>query len=75
MLTTADTNGLRDVYVHDRDLDTDGVMDEPGAIATRRVSVTSSGAQAIGGDSVDASHHGRWPLRGLRLGRDHARGR
>jgi Ca2+-binding RTX toxin-like protein len=40
-----DTNGVHDIFVHDRDADGDGVFDEPGAIATRRVSVSSTGAQ------------------------------
>jgi Tol biopolymer transport system component len=51
----ADTNGQRDVFVHDRDLDGDGVMDEPGFVATDRVSVSSSEAEATGGDSTRAS--------------------
>jgi Tol biopolymer transport system component len=55
VLTAGDTNAARDVFVHDRDLDGDGVMDEAGATATRRLSVSSAGAQALGGDSVDAS--------------------
>ena len=28
VLTGGDSNGIRDVFVHDRDLDVDGVMDE-----------------------------------------------
>ncbi len=55
VLTAGDTNAARDVFVHDRDPDGDGVMDEPGAVATRRVSVASDGAPALGGDSVDPS--------------------
>ena len=55
VLTAGDSNGARDVFVHDRDFDADGLMDETGAVATRRVSVASSGAEATGGDSVDAS--------------------
>ena len=51
----ADGNGRRDVFVHDRDFDRDGVMDEAGSIDTGRVSVSSSGAEAIGGDSTHAS--------------------
>jgi hypothetical protein len=44
-LVPGDTNGQYDVFVHDRDADGDGVFDEPGAIATVRVSVTSTGRQ------------------------------
>lgn len=54
-LVAPDSNGARDVYVHDRDLDRDGVFDEAGATATRRVSIASSGAPTTTGDSVDAS--------------------
>ena len=56
VLTAGDSNGIRDVFVHDRDLDADGVMDEPGAVATRRVSVAVvRGRRPSGGDSVDPS--------------------
>ena len=51
----SDTNGQRDVFVHDRDIDGNGVMDEPGFIDTGRVSVSSSEAEATGGDSARAS--------------------
>ncbi|MCB0036790.1 MAG: hypothetical protein KDE51_22315, partial [Anaerolineales bacterium] len=33
-LSIFDTNTLADIYVHDRDLDFDGIYDEPGAIST-----------------------------------------
>ena len=55
VLSAGDSNGLRDVFVHDRDLDVDGVLDEASAVATRRVSVAAAGGQALGGDSVDPS--------------------
>ena len=42
-LVPGDSNGRRDVFVHDRDTDGDGVFDEPGAIATRMVSVATDG--------------------------------
>lgn len=45
-LVSGDTNGCWDVFLHDRDADADGVFDEPGAIATERVSVGSGGVQA-----------------------------
>jgi len=48
-LVADDTNGLSDVFVHDRDADRDGVFDEPGAIATVRVSVASDGSQSTTG--------------------------
>ena len=35
----------RDCFVRDRDTDEDGIYDEPGAVSTVRVSVTTSGAQ------------------------------
>ncbi|HKB15984.1 MAG TPA: hypothetical protein VKF62_07955, partial [Planctomycetota bacterium] len=47
-LVPGDTNGTIDVFRHDRDADGDGVFDEPGAISTIRVNVTSAGAQANG---------------------------
>ncbi|MBS0195349.1 MAG: hypothetical protein JSR77_01190 [Planctomycetes bacterium] len=50
-LVPNDTNGVSDVFVRDRDLDDNGVFDEPGVGKTRtvRVSVSSSEAQATGG--------------------------
>jgi Tol biopolymer transport system component len=45
-LIAGDTNGLRDVFFHDRDTDGDGIYDEPGAISTVRVSLDTSGVQA-----------------------------
>jgi hypothetical protein len=45
-LVAGDTNGSRDLFVHDRDSDEDGIFDEPGAISTVRVSVASDGSQA-----------------------------
>ncbi len=47
-LVPGDTNPDSDVFVHDRDIDRNGVFDEPGAVATVRVSVSSAGAQANG---------------------------
>lgn len=45
-LVSGDTNGKRDVFVRDRDTDGDGVLDEPGAVSTTRVSVRSDGTEA-----------------------------
>ena len=42
-LVPEDTNGIRDIYVHDRDTDRDGVFDEPGAVATFRASPGATG--------------------------------
>lgn len=36
-LVSGDTNGKWDVFVRDRDADTDGVFDEPGAVGIERV--------------------------------------
>jgi Ca2+-binding RTX toxin-like protein len=47
-LVPGDTNNARDVFVHDRDADGDGVFDEPGANTTVRVSVSNAGAQGDG---------------------------
>jgi cysteine-rich repeat protein len=44
-LVAGDSNASTDVFVHDRDTDGDGVFDEPGSIATVRVSVAGNGAQ------------------------------
>jgi Tol biopolymer transport system component len=54
------------VFVHDRDADADGVFDEdprsnPGAVATTRVSVSSSGEQSNGASvSPSISANGRY---------------
>ncbi len=45
-LVADDSNGFTDIFLHDRDADGNGVFDEPGHIATTRVSVSSGGAQA-----------------------------
>ncbi len=60
-LVAGDTNGVGDVFIRDRDPDGDGVFDEPGAVATVRVSVASDGAEASGGGAAPAlSADGRW---------------
>src|SRR3972149_11094020 len=43
-----------DVFLHDRDTDTDGVFDEAGAIATIRVSEPTGGGQSNGARSQPA---------------------
>ncbi|HHH36692.1 MAG TPA: hypothetical protein ENK48_07675 [Gammaproteobacteria bacterium] len=45
-LVTGDANGRDDVFRHDRDADGNGIFDEPGGIATLRVSVDGAGAEA-----------------------------
>jgi cold shock CspA family protein len=61
-LVTGDTNGLTDVFVHDRDTDEDGIYDETGNISTVRVSVKSDGSQASGGISSGAAVSGNGRL-------------
>ncbi len=56
-LVPNDTNGQRDTFVHDRDLDNDGVFDEPWAISTVRVSVASNGIEG-NGESTDSEISG-----------------
>ncbi len=53
-----DTNGSTDVFVHDRDTDGDGIYDELGEVSAVRVSVDSTGAEGIGGDSSSCSISG-----------------
>lgn len=50
-LVSDDTNDDQDVFVHDRDTDEDGVFDESGHVATTRVSISSLGTEAVGGNS------------------------
>jgi Tol biopolymer transport system component len=47
-LVADDTNNAVDIFLRDRDADSDGIFDEPGAVATIRVSLTSGGDQANG---------------------------
>jgi len=44
-LVSGDTNNAGDVFVRDRDVDEDGIFDEPGQVSTARISVDSNGAQ------------------------------
>jgi hypothetical protein len=56
----SDTNGTFDVFVHDRDLDADGIYDEAGAIATIHASVDSSGDGGSGqSEHANISDNGR----------------
>jgi hypothetical protein len=45
-LAANDTNAQDDIFVRDRDTDTDGIFDEPGAVATILVSMNLSGTDA-----------------------------
>jgi hypothetical protein len=45
-LVANDTNDLNDIFVRDRDTDTDGIFDEAGAASTERVNVGGCAAQA-----------------------------
>jgi Tol biopolymer transport system component len=49
-LVPNDVNGLKDVFIHDRDADGDGMLDEtvPGGTLTERINVASSGDAANG---------------------------
>lgn len=60
-LVPGDTNGTEDIFVHDRDTDEDGIFDEPGQIATSRVSVSSAGGQTNSWSAYpDLSADGRY---------------
>jgi hypothetical protein len=45
-LVAGDTNNQNDLFVRDRDTDRDGVLDEPGAVRTIRISQGPAGEQA-----------------------------
>ena len=45
-LVAGDGNAREDIFLHDRDVDADGLFDEPGQISTRRLSVRSDGSEA-----------------------------
>ncbi len=47
-LVTGASNVFSDIYVHDRDADADGVYDEPAAVSTARVSVSTTGGDPNG---------------------------
>lgn len=49
-----DINGFWDVYLIDRDVDRDGVFDEPGGVLTQRVSVGRRGQEGNDHSRVDA---------------------
>jgi hypothetical protein len=45
-LVAGDTNAAADIFLRDRDTDGDGIFDEPGAVATTRLNLGPSAAQA-----------------------------
>ncbi len=56
---------MRDIFVHDRDFDEDGIFDEPGGITTVRITVASDGSQCTGtgrnvAETIDISDDGRF---------------
>jgi Tol biopolymer transport system component len=58
LLDVADTNGIFDIFLHDRDTNANGIFDETGFISTVRVSVTSDGIEANNASSnpsIDSS--------------------
>jgi Tol biopolymer transport system component len=56
-----DTNGKSDIFVRDRDVDQDGILDEPGQVSTVRVSVASDGSEGNGSATApSASDSGRY---------------
>ena len=50
-LIGGDSNGVADIYLHDRDTDQDGIYDEPGGRSTTRVNVATGGIAPVGGAS------------------------
>ena len=60
-LVAGDTNGHRDIFVRDRDTDTNGVFDEPNGVSTVRINVSATGAEANGTSYYPSlSANGRW---------------
>ena len=47
-LVAGDTNGVVDVFLHDRDSDANGIFDEPGGTTTTRQSIGNGGVQGNG---------------------------
>lgn len=60
-LVDGDTNGRRDVFLRDRDVDQDGVYDEAGAVETRRITMQLDGTQTTSDSwQVAISGNGRY---------------
>jgi Tol biopolymer transport system component len=66
-LVAGDTNNAQDVFLHDRDSDGNGVLDESGGISTTLVSVASNG------DRADADSGGNPGLVGAGISADGSR--
>ncbi|NUM46242.1 MAG: PD40 domain-containing protein, partial [Anaerolineales bacterium] len=58
VLVPGDTNFSQDLFVRDRDVDEDGVLDEAGQVATARVSVNSNGGQMATGQAYGGAISG-----------------
>jgi hypothetical protein len=57
------SDGRPDIFLHDRDADADGVFDEPGAIATLKVSRFSDGSDIAGTcDTPTVAGDGRYVI-------------
>ena len=64
-LVASDTNASSDVFLRDRDTDRDRIFDEPGAVATTRVSLTAGGAEVAGSSNGGViSANARWAIFG-----------
>jgi len=60
-LVPDDDNDVFDIFLRDRDVDEDGLFDEPEAVATTRVSVSSAGQESDGdSDLARISGDGRF---------------
>ena len=61
-LVAGDTNGVSDIFVRDRDVDLDGILDEAGQVRVFRANVGPGGTQAVGGpsDGPSLSPNGEW---------------
>jgi hypothetical protein len=62
-LVAGDTNGQTDLFVRDRDTDRDGILDEPGAVATLRMNEGLLAAQTTDEPfRAQMTPNGRWVL-------------
>ncbi len=60
-LIGSDLNFQKDIFLHDRDSDNDGIFDESGAIATTLVSIPNAGGESDGRSNLPAiSADGRY---------------
>ena len=68
-LVAGDTNGLTDIFVHDRDADEDGTYDEAADIATVRVNVDLGRGTGFQRQQLRAGHLRQRPIRRLSVER------